>query len=217
MIGCSRESRLWPRDPRFPTELAGVDFKQKKYARAARWLQLALRLNPHDAYVNEFLATIYFLEGNTEAALKYWNRVDKPQVAEVKIDPRLRVKPALLDRALTFSVAEELYLADLQTSEARVEGLDIFSTHRFVMASREDGRFGVSLQAQERNGWGANKWQALLSTFRGVFYQTVYPEYFNFHGSAMNVTSMLRWDSQKRGRPPRFQDRFGEIQSGAIS
>ena len=79
--------RLWPHDPRFPTELAGVDFKQKKYAHAARWLQRALRLNPHDAYPNEFLATIYFLEGNLEAAVKYWNRAGKPQVAEVKIDP----------------------------------------------------------------------------------------------------------------------------------
>jgi tetratricopeptide (TPR) repeat protein len=190
--------RLWPRDPRFPTELAGVDFKQKQYAPAARWLHLALRLDPRDTYANEFLATIYFLEGNLEAALKYWNRAGKPQVAEVKIDPSLRVKPALLDRALTFSAAEELRLADLETSQARVEGLDIFSTHRFVMASREDGRFDVSLRAQERNGWGANKWQALLSTFRGVFYQTIYPEYFNFYGSAVNVTSMLRWDSEKR-------------------
>ena len=190
--------RLWPRDPRFPTELAGIDFKQKKYALAARWLQRALRLNPRDAYANEFLATIYFLEGNLEAALKYWNRVGKPQVADVKIDPSLRIKPSILDRALTFSAAEELHLADLETSKARVEGLDIFSTRRFVMASREDGRFDVSLQAQERNGWGANRWQALLSTFRGVFYQTVYPEYFNFHGSAVNVTSMMRWDSEKR-------------------
>jgi hypothetical protein len=31
-----------------------------------------------------------------------------------------------------------------------------------------------------------------------VFYQTIYPEYFNFHGSAINFTSMLRWDSEKR-------------------
>jgi hypothetical protein len=67
-----------------------------------------------------------------------------------------------------------------------------------LLSSRDDGKFDVSLQAQERNGWGANKWQALLATFRGVFYQTVYPEYFNFHGSATNFTSMLRWDSQKR-------------------
>ena len=66
----------------------------------------------------------------------------------------------------------------------RVEGLGIFSSHHFQLLARDDGRFDVNLQALERNGWGPNAWQALLSTFRGVFYQTVYPEYFNFRGSA---------------------------------
>src|SRR2546425_5061076 len=45
-------------------------------------LHAALRLNPQDAYSSEFLATIYFLEGNIEAALKYWNPEDKPRRSE---------------------------------------------------------------------------------------------------------------------------------------
>src|SRR5690349_10383013 len=70
-----------PNDARFPVELAGVDFKEKKYAEAARHLRRALRLNPKDSYANEFLATIYYLQGNTEAAVKYWNRINKPKIA----------------------------------------------------------------------------------------------------------------------------------------
>jgi hypothetical protein len=187
-----------PLDSRFPTELAGVAFKQKNFRAAATWLHRSLRLNPNDAYANDFLATVYFLAGNLEAALKYWNRINKPQVASVHFSSGLRTNPVLLDRALAFSPASQLLLFDFLASESRLEGLDIFASHRFQLSARKDGDFDITMDAQERNGGGANAWQAVLSTFRGVFYQTVYPEYFNFHGSAINFTSMFRWDSEKR-------------------
>src|SRR5258707_15169853 len=94
---------LQPHDERFPIELGGVAFKQKQYAQAAKWLRRGLRLNPTDAYAADFLATIYFLQGNLEAALKYWNRIAKPQTESVRIEPGLRVDPVLLDRAFTFA------------------------------------------------------------------------------------------------------------------
>src|SRR5262249_21914535 len=53
---------LHPDDKRFPIELGGVAFKQKHYPEAARWMHRALRIDPHDSYANDFLATIYFLE-----------------------------------------------------------------------------------------------------------------------------------------------------------
>jgi hypothetical protein len=187
-----------PRDPRFPTELAGVEFKEKRYAAAAAWLRRAARLNPGDEYVNNFLATNYFVGGNVEAALKYWNRVNRPQVASVEIPKDLHTNPVVIDRALTFSPAAQLRLPDFLTSESRLEGLDVFARQRLRLASADNGTFDVSLDAQERNGFGAKKWQAILSTFRGVFYQTAYPEYFNFRGSALNLTSLFRWDSEKR-------------------
>ena len=37
--------RLRPGDERFPIELGGVAFKQKRYAEAARWLRKGLRLS----------------------------------------------------------------------------------------------------------------------------------------------------------------------------
>src|SRR5215469_10786923 len=79
LSGC----RLAPLDKRFPLELAGVAFKQRRYPEAAAWLHRGLRDDPTDAYANDFLGTVYFLEGNLETALKYWNRVGKPQIASV--------------------------------------------------------------------------------------------------------------------------------------
>ena len=190
--------RLQPNDERFAIELGGVAFRQKRYSDAARWLRRGLQLKPGDSYASEFLATIYFLQGNLAAALKYWNRIGKPQIENVRPGPELLVDPALLDRAFAFAPASRLLLSDFLTTAERVDGLGIFPVRSFQLAARTDGRFDVLFLAQERNGWGNDKWEALLSTFRGVFYETIHPEYFNIKRSAINVTSLFRWDSQKR-------------------
>ncbi len=190
--------RLAPQDPRFPTELAGVEFKQKKYGAASAWLRRALRMNARDEYANDFVGTIYLLEGNLEAALKHWNRIGKPYIESVEPDHPLRTRPALFDRALTFSPAAELRLRDLETTRVRLQGLGVFSNPRVRLEPRPDGKFDAVLELQERNGWGDNLWEALISTFSGVAYQTLYPQYDNIAGSGTNVSSLVRWDAQKR-------------------
>jgi hypothetical protein len=189
---------LAPNDKRFPIELAGVAFKQKRTKAAASWLHRGLRLDPSDTYANDFLGTLYFLAGNLGAALKYWNRIGKPFIENVQPDHPLRIRPALLDRALAFSPASELHLADFKTSLARLDGLEVFPAPRIQLGARPDGRFDALLNLRERNGFGDNVWEALLSTFRGVAYQTIYPEYANVGGSAINISSLVRWDAEKR-------------------
>ena len=190
--------RLTPRDQRFPVELAGVAFKQKRYPAAAHWLRRAVHIDPRDRYANDFLGTVYFLEGNLEAALKYWNRIGKPYIERVQPDHPLHIRPALLDRALMFSPAAELRLPDLETTRVRLESLGVFPTPRIQLAAGPEGKFDAILNLQERNGWGNNVWEGLISTFSGVAYQTIYPKYDNLGGSAVNVTSLVRWDAQKR-------------------
>ena len=190
--------RLAPRDKRFPVELAGVAFKQKSYPAATRWLRRGLRIDPSDSYANDFLATVYFLEGNLEAALKYWNAIGKPYIETVHPDHPLRIRPALLDRSLAFSAASELRLADLETSKVRLEGLGIFPAPRVLLIARTDGKVDALLNLQERNRWGNNIWEGVLSMLSGVAYQTLYPEYNNINGSAINVESLARWDAEKR-------------------
>ena len=190
--------RLAPRDKRFPIELAGVAFKQKAFGEAKHRLQRALRLDPRDAYANDFLGTIYFLDGNVEAALKYWGRAGKPVIAEVHIEPDLRVRPALLDRAFAFAPESILTGDQLRESQARVRLLEIFSSSRFNLSARPDGKFDAGFRAHERNGFGNTKLEALLRTFGGIFFQEVTPGYYNLHGSATNILTLLRWDPDKR-------------------
>ena len=191
-------ARLQPQDKRFPLELAGVAFKQKRYPQATHYLRRALKLDPSDSYANDFLATVYFLQSNLDAALKYWNRVDKPRIEAVRTDPVPHVAPELLDRALAFSPASTLRLPELSTSEERVRGLGIFPSYHFDLQARSDGNFDVAFRNQERNGWGNSTWEALFLVFRGLPFQTVYPEFFNLKHEAINIESLFRWDAEKR-------------------
>ncbi len=190
--------RQCPRQERFPVELAGVAFQQKDDAQAARWLRRALRLTPHDEYAINFVATVYFLTGNLDAALKYWNQINKPYVADLRFDAQLNVHRALLDRSFAFSPASTLGRSQFSATETRLRSLGIFPAFHIALSARPDGTFDAEFHALERDGFGSTRIQALLSTLGGVPYETIYPSYFNFGRSAINVESLLRWDAQKR-------------------
>src|SRR6185437_6327264 len=186
------------RDERFPVELAGVAFKQKHYAEAAKNLHRALALEPGDEYANDFLGTVFFLQGNLEASLKYWNRVGKPRIAGIEYDPTPRLDAALLDHAFCFSRASTLQLPQLQETEDRLRSLEIFPDFSFDLSARPDGDFDVAFHNRQKQGWKENKWIAAFMLLRGLPAQTIYPEAFNLKNEAFNFTSAYRWDAQKR-------------------
>jgi tetratricopeptide (TPR) repeat protein len=204
--------RLAPADPRFPTELAGIAFEQKDYSETIHRLHQALHLAPGDDYSNNFLGTVYFVQGNLEASLKYWNRAGKPQIAEVREEPALRISPALLDHAFAFSPAAKLTLREFDDTGTRIDGLGIFPHYHFDLDARSDGKFDVAFRARELNGFGDSKLESLLLFFQGLPFQEVNPQFYNFHRRAINFTSMFRWDAQKRRI---FADLSGPFQRSA--
>src|SRR6266496_882407 len=189
---------LAPNDPRFPIELAGVAFRQKAYPQAARRLRQALKLAPQDPYANDFLGTIYFLQGNLDGSLKYWNRVGKPQVVELRMDPPPQVSASLLDRALAFSPASTLQRSEFHATDARMRSLGIFPRYQFDLRAREDDKFNIWFRNQERNGFGSTKWEGLFLLLRGLPFLSVNLEYYNLGHEAINLVSLFRWDPQKR-------------------
>ena len=190
--------RLAPHDARFPTELAGIAFQQKQYPLAAARLRRAHRLAPGDSYVNDFLGTIYFLDDNLPAALQAWNRIGKPSIAEVREEPQPRLRPELLDSAFAFSPAATMTLRQYLDSRERIHALGIFSQDQLDLRARPDGRFDAVFRAEERNGFGDSRLEAAFLFLRGLPFQEVNPEYDNARREAINFTSMVRWDAQKR-------------------
>jgi hypothetical protein len=186
-----------PREPRFLVELAGVDYKQNNFPPAKRHLRSALRLDSRDSYTLNFLGTIYFLEGNLEAALKYWNAIDKPRLRNVSVQPPAQVDPKLLNRAIAFNAPQVLTADAVLATRARLGNLGIFSGERLELTPA-GGNFDATLHVTERDGWGDSKLEGALGLLSGVPYATVYPESYNLGHRAMNFTSLLRWDSEKR-------------------
>lgn len=189
---------LRPHDSRFMVELAGVAFQQQKYPRAQDWIQRALKISPDDNYNLEFLATVFYLEGNLEAALKYWNRIKKPHIESVVAQPKPRLDPVLFDRTFTFSPASTLQLSDLLTTQARLDELKLFSTYSFELQAKSQGNFDLIFHNQERNGCAATKKECLLAAFGGTPAQTVAFNFFNIGHKALNFRSSWRWDAEKR-------------------
>jgi tetratricopeptide (TPR) repeat protein len=190
--------RQCPQQKRFPIELAGIAFERKRYPEAAAWLQRGLKLDPGDDYANNFAGTVYFLMENLNAALKYWNRIQKPYLSALQFDPHLRVQRLILDRSIAFSPAAVLREADFETTGVRLQGLGIFPAYNIALNARPDGSFDAEFHALERDGFGGSPMQALVAIFAGTPYETIYPGYFNMGGSAANLDSLLRWDAQKR-------------------
>jgi Tetratricopeptide repeat len=191
--------RKSPGDSRFLVELAGIAYKQKDFRTAKKHLHAALRLNPQDSYSNEFLATIYFLEGNLEAALKYWNPEDKPRLRSVAFAPSLNLRESLRDRALAFNAPQVLTADAFHTTQARLDELGIFSSRRMELSPAADsGNYDATLHFAERNGWGDSKVEGIVSLLSGLPYATVYPDFYNLRRDAVNLTSLARWDSEKR-------------------
>src|SRR5581483_9089900 len=131
--------RLCPADKRFSVELAGDAFQQKRYGDAATWLRKVLKLDPRDAYALNFAGSDYFLMGNLDAALKYWNRAQKPYVASLRFDPQLRLERRILDRAFAFAPAQVLRRDQFAATEARLQALGIFPVDNIGLHARADG------------------------------------------------------------------------------
>src|SRR6266480_992751 len=187
-----------PRDARFPVELAGIAYKQKDFCLAKKDLDTALRLNAHDQYTQEFLASIYFLEGNLEAALKFWNLEDKPRLRSVAFMPSGRLSEPLRNRALAFNAPQVLTSSALLTTESRLDNLGIFSSRRIALTPADSGTYDLTVHLAERNLWGDSKAQGLVALFSGLPYATVYPGLYNLGHRAVNLTSLARWDAEKR-------------------
>ena len=193
--------RRSPHDKRFPEELAGVAFKSGDLPEARRQLRRALQLDPGDEYADDFLATLYILQDNLDAALKYWNRIGKPGIGALRLEPPPRIDPVLLDRAFAFAPHSELRLPDLLATRARLDALGVFRRYQIELAPARGaapGGLDAVFQSEEKRGWRVSWWRGLVPLLGGLPYETVYPEWFNIRNSAVNLTSLVRWDPQKR-------------------
>ncbi len=187
-----------PRDKRFAIELAGVAYRQQNRAAAKGYLHRALRLDPDDNYANDFLGTLYLLDGNLAAALRYWNRIAKPLVENLLFSPPLDLDPVLRDRTFTLSPGQVFTTARLRTIEANLARLAILADYHFGLSPARDQRFDVTFRSLETAPIVGGRLGKLLPFVRGLPYRTVFVDRSNIGRHAVNFSSLWRWDPNKR-------------------
>ncbi|MBV9084153.1 MAG: hypothetical protein JOZ62_15865, partial [Acidobacteriaceae bacterium] len=190
--------KLYPGDKRFPIELAGVAYRENDNRSAKKNLHAALKLDASDRYTNDFLATLYLLDGNVEAALKYWNRIDKPLIESVRFRPRPRLDPVLRERMFEISGGQVFTSNRLLLTEANADRLGIFSNVSFDVLPRADERFDVAVRttslSQPFSGWMGR----VLPMLRQLPYEALAIDVDNVRGRGIDFESFGRWDSNKR-------------------
>lgn len=208
--------KLFPKDKRFPVELAGLAYRTKDFSSAKRDLHAALKLDPADAYANDFLGTLYFQDDNLPAALPYWNRIEKPILQDVAFAPMPDINPVLRDRAFDFSGGQVLTDTRIQQTTANLERLDLFSDVRYGLTAAADDRFDLVVQDVPETFGLAAWWGRFLPWLRELPYQGIAPQFLNMGGKAENLRALIRWDPNKRratltfAKPWRNNPRFEE-------
>lgn len=190
--------RLSPGDARFGLELAGVAYRNHDSAAAKKWLKRSLRLDPSSDCGNDFLASLFLLEGNVPAALKYWNRIGKPLIEEMRFAPALNLEPLFRVRALAVSPGQVFTLDRLRATQANLDRMGILARYRFDLTPRQDQRFDLTLRSVDRaapvRGWAG----AVLPLVSGLPYETVSVDLYNIGRRAIRFHALGRWDSSKR-------------------
>lgn len=187
-----------PRDPRFLTELAGIAYREKNFSQAKIDLRRALAIHAQDNYANNFLASIYFLEGNLQAALKYWNRVGKPVLSDLTFDPKPNLDPLILDRAFRFSPGAVWREDQFLMTQEELNALDLFPQTIYDLQAQQDGSFHLAVHPSQQPNWHDMKVASGISALRSLPYQAVDPEFYNLNHKGLNWLSFVRWDAQKR-------------------
>ena len=190
--------RQYPNDTRLAVESAGVAYRRERPGEAKHWLRRALRIDASDAYANEFLGTLFLLEGNLPATLKYLNRVQKPLLRDVTFGTPARLDAVLRARIFPVSGGQVFSLRRYDQANANLARLDVFARTVFDLDVNKTGGATLDIRNEPLSlpfgGWAGR----LLPALRGLPYQALMPGFYNIDGRALNATSLLRWDSDKR-------------------
>jgi hypothetical protein len=179
-------------------ELASQSYRSGDREQAKLYLGKLLKGNPTDHYANHFLGAIFLMEGNLEAALKYWNRIGEPRIEQIRMHPAPSVDPVLMDRVFAMAPASRLLLKDYLETESRLDRMGIFKRYQFQLRPRsESPTFDLVLRPQASKGILQSKLKIAALVARGFLTNTVAPKFLNIDGTAINSTSFLSWDKHR--------------------
>ncbi len=143
-------ARACPAEPLVVRELAGIRFKQRRWAEATRLSDDYVTRAPDDALGWQLLAASRYLSGDREGALRAWNRVGAPTVDLLRIDGLRRVRFRTIADAIDTPHGTVLTPWDLALARRRIDDIPALRRSSIGYQPVEGGRVEVRAAVAER-------------------------------------------------------------------
>lgn len=131
-------------------ELAGVRFRQQRYAESASLAAEAVALDAGDAFSWRLLATSRYLADDADGALAAWNRIGEPQVDLVSTEGLDRTRPAVVSSRLGVRPRSQLLLSEWRRAARRLADVPALASTRLRYQPVGSGRAEVTAAVVER-------------------------------------------------------------------
>jgi tetratricopeptide (TPR) repeat protein len=183
-------------DPRFNNELAGVYLSNDDVDEARASLNRALQVDPGNNYASDLLATLDMSEGNVQAALRFWNKSNRPVIDDILHNYYLNFGSWVVRESVAFRPAGVLRYGAWKTTESR-----LFETDNYTNVGLEveptivPDRYNAVVRTTQKTNTVTD---VLFSLFKGAPFKTSYFDLWNVGNSGVNFNSMYRWHPDRR-------------------
>lgn len=136
-------SEMCPSNARALGGLAGVRFRQKRWADAAAFARLATERDATDPETWRLLGASLYLGDDPRPALAAWNRIDEPRLDRVQLEGLARTRADIVTEVMGLRPRDPLTAEALGRAERRLEQLPTASGGRLTYRPRPGGRADV--------------------------------------------------------------------------
>jgi hypothetical protein len=161
MLGIAAEQ--CPDSAPIAVELAGIRFRQERYAEAAALAGAAAAAAPNDPHAWRLLAASRFMAGDEVGALDAWNRTGTPVHDLISIAGLERMRFQTVAAAIGIPPGETITAAALGRARRRVFDLPAVRRARIDFVPRAEGLADIDAAIVERPAY-PRAWPDLLAT-----------------------------------------------------
>lgn len=131
-------------------ELAGLAFLQSRWREASQLAKQALERDPGDSLSHRILAASRFLDGDTDAALASWNRLQEPRLDLAEIQGSDAIRYRVIARQLGITHGELVTGPAFRQAERRLREIPAISGSRVSLVPVSGGRARLDVAIAER-------------------------------------------------------------------
>ena len=181
-------------------ELGGIYFRKKEHQKAVQFIKRAIKINPDNEYSHDFLGTLYFINGLTNHALREWNRINKPIMANLSIENDRLKRKELIIKELRFSPGQMIRASMIRESRKRLDKIGNISNVSFNLVPHQESPedFDLLLSFYEEKGFGKNLGFFLINLLGDIPQKTFYLDYKNIFDKNINVSASYRFNSLRK-------------------